>query len=307
LTKKYPSYLNLSEEEFDDRVQKGYKVMHYCCICPHNCKVNRIAGQTGKCKSTIQLLVSSHCVHPGEEPPISGEKGSGTIFFTNCTLRCVFCQNYPISQLGNGNKNSIKELAKMMINLQKQHCHNINLVTPTHFVPQIIAAIKEAKINGLNIPIVYNSSGYESLETLQLLDGIVDIYLPDAKYFDNKKAQQYSGATNYFQAMTRTLREMYRQVGNLKLDQDGIAIKGLIIRHLVLPDNIAGTEDILKWISKNISRKIYISLMAQYFPAYQSVDYPELYRRITQKEYQEAIKYLHNYDLCNGWIQQYNE
>ncbi len=302
--KKYPSYLNISEIQFQKRIKDAYRILQSCRICPHSCGVNRIAGQKGLCRSTAQVRVSSYNAHFGEEPPISGVNGSGTIFFTNCTLRCVYCQNYPISQLGNGNPISISRLSKMMLELQKRGCHNINLVTPTHFVPQIIAAIGQSRKRGLSIPIVYNSSGYESVTTLKLLQGIIDIYLPDAKYADNDIAQKYSGAKNYFLVLKDALQEMYRQVGDLKIDQNGVALSGLIIRHLVLPNNLAGTDQILPWIAQNISRGTYISLMAQYFPTFKAMNYPELSRRISSKEYQKAKVIFEQCGLQNGWQQE---
>ena len=302
--KRYPSYLNISEEQFQKRIKDAEQILESCQICPHHCGVNRIAGEKGLCRSTAQVMVSSHNTHFGEEPPISGVHGSGTIFFTNCTLRCVFCQNYPISQLGNGNPVSISQLSEMMLDLQKRGCHNINLVTPTHFVPQIIAATGQASKGGLSVPIVYNTGGYESLATLKLLDGIVDIYMPDAKYTDNAIAQKYSGAKNYFPVLKDALREMHRQVGDLKVDRAGVAVSGMLIRHLVLPDNIAGTDQILPWIAQNISQKTYISLMSQYFPAYRAVEYPSLSRSINRKEYHKARNILEQCGFENGWLQQ---
>lgn len=302
---KYPSYLNLSEIEFRKRIKQAYLYLQSCRVCPHHCGINRIAGQKGICRSTAQLKISSYNAHFGEEPPISGIYGSGTIFFTNCTLRCVYCQNYPISQLGNGNTVTVSQLSKIMLELQRKKCHNINLVTPTHFVPQIIAAVRQSRKEGLNIPLVYNTSGYESLEILQLLEGIIDIYLPDSKYADSIVAEKYSRAEKYFLVMKESLMEMHRQVGDLQLDRNGIAVSGLLIRHLVLPQNLSGTTQVLKWIAENISRKTYISLMAQYFPAFQALQYPPLSRRITQNEYKIAKAYFERCGLKNGWLQQY--
>jgi len=304
--KQYPSYLNLSEVQFRDRIKQAYHCLQSCRLCPHHCGVNRIAGQKGFCRSTVQMQISSFNAHFGEEPPISGTKGSGTIFFTNCTLRCLYCQNYPISQLGNGNPVSISDLSGMMLDLQKQKCHNINLVTPTHFVPQIIEAVRESRSSGLHIPLVYNTCGYESLVTLQLLDGIIDIYLPDSKYVDNLIAEKYSRAENYFSVMKEALEEMYRQVGDLKIDKEGIAVSGLLVRHLVLPHNLAGTDKVLKWIAGKLSKETYISLMAQYFPAFQASDYPELSRRINHGEYRKARDAFERCGLKNGWIQEHS-
>ena len=304
--KKYPSYLNLSENEFQKRINQAYKFLESCKLCPHCCKVNRIAGQKGICRSTAELKISSFNAHFGEEPPISGVYGSGTIFFTNCTLRCIYCQNYPISQLSNGNTISVSDLSSIMLTLQKQRCHNINLVTPTHFVPQILKAVAQARTSGLKIPLVYNTSGYESSETLKLLDGIIDIYLPDAKYAEDDIAEKYSKAEKYSLVNKDALREMYRQVGNLRMSKSGIAVSGLIIRHLVLPQNLSGTDKILTWVAENISKKTYISLMAQYFPAFQASEYPALSSRISKDEYKRARKYFDNSGLVNGWFQQYN-
>lgn len=302
--KKYPSYLNIGEREFEKRVKDAEKILESCRLCPYQCGVNRISGEMGLCRSTAQLKISSSNAHFGEEPPISGTRGSGTIFFTSCTLRCVFCQNYPISQLNNGNFTTISQLSGMMLDLQKRGCHNINLVTPTHFVPQIMKAIWEARRNGFSIPIVYNCSGYESVAALKLLDGIIDIYLPDSKYADNAIARKYSKAINYFDVLKSVLKEMHRQVGDLKIDENGIAVSGLIIRHLVLPNNLSGTDQILPWIAENISRDTYISLMSQYFPAFQAMNYPQLARNITRKEYQNAKNIFHYSGLVNGWLQQ---
>ena len=304
--KKYPSYLNLSENEFQKRINQAYKFLESCKLCPHCCKVNRIAGQKGICRSTAELKISSFNAHFGEEPPISGVYGSGTIFFTNCTLRCIYCQNYPISQLSNGNTISVSDLSSIMLTLQKQRCHNINLVTPTHFVPQILKAVAQSRTSGLKIPLVYNTSGYESSETLKLLDGIIDIYLPDAKYAEDDVAEKYSKAEKYSLVNKDALREMYRQVGNLRMSKSGIAVSGLIIRHLVLPQNLSGTDKILTWVAENISKKTYISLMAQYFPAFQASEYPALSSRISKDEYKRARKYFDNSGLVNGWFQQDN-
>ena len=301
---KYPSYLNLEENELDKRIEKSYKLLSPCQVCPQNCGVNRLEGEKGFCHSGKEIIISSYNVHFGEEPPLVGNFGSGTIFFTNCNLRCVYCQNYPISQLGNGNKVSLSELAKIMLALQKRKCHNINLVTPTHFVPQILKSLKIAIKMGLRIPIVYNTSGYESVRTLKLLDGIVDIYLPDARYADNETARKYSSAPNYFEIMKKALKEMHRQVGDLVMEKIGIAHSGLIVRHLVLPEDLSGTKKIMHFIAKEISPHIYISLMAQYFPAYNAKQFPALSRRINKEEYKEALQAFKEENLENGWFQE---
>ncbi len=285
---KYPTYLNIKEEEFDRQIEKAYKLLSSCEVCPHKCRVNRLKGEQGICRSGEEVMISSYNTHFGEEPPLVGNFGSGTIFFTNCNLKCVYCQNYPISQLGNGNKMSLLGLAKIMLALQKRKCHNINLVTPTHFVPQILKSLKLAIKMGLHIPIVYNTSGYDSVNTLKLLDSVVDIYLPDARYADNEIARKYSSAPNYFKIMKKSLKEMYRQVGDLAVDKTGVARSGLIVRHLVLPGGLSGTKKIMHFIAREISPHTYISLMAQYFPAYQAGQFPPLSRKINKEEYRKA-------------------
>jgi putative pyruvate formate lyase activating enzyme len=300
---KYPRYLNIKEEEFDRRIGKAYKLLSSCEVCPHKCGVNRLEGERGFCRSGEVVIVSSYNTHFGEESPLVGNFGSGTIFFTNCNLKCVYCQNYPISQLGNGNKVTLQELAKIMLALQKRKCHNINLVTPSHFVPQILKSLKLAIKMGLCIPIVYNTSGYDSVNTLKLFDSVVDIYLPDARYADNEIARKYSSAPDYFEIMKKALKEMHRQVGDLALDETGVARSGLIIRHLVLPEGLSGTKKIMRFIAREISPHTYISLMAQYFPAYQASQFPPLSRRIDKEEYREALQAFKEEGLENGWFQ----
>ncbi|MBU4349088.1 radical SAM protein [bacterium] len=300
---KYPRYLNIKEKEFDRRIEKAYKLLSPCEVCPRKCGVNRLEGERGFCRSSEEVIVSSYNAHFGEEPPLVGNFGSGTIFFTNCNLKCVYCQNYPISQLRNGNKVNLSELAKIMLALQKRKCHNINLVTPTHFVPQILKSLKLAVKMGLHIPIVYNTSGYEEVKTLKLLAGIVDIYLPDARYADNEIALKYSSAPGYFEIMKKALKEMHQQVGDLALDKTGIAHSGLIVRHLVLPEGLSGTKKIMHFIAREISPHTYISLMAQYFPAYQAGQFPPLYRKINKEEYRKASQAFKEEGLENGWFQ----
>ena len=300
---KYPRYLNIKEEEFDRRIEKAYKLLSPCEVCPRKCGVKRLEGEQGFCRSDKEVIVSSYNAHFGEEPPLSGNFGSGTIFFTNCNLKCVYCQNYPISQLGNGNKVNLSELAKIMLALQKRKCHNINLVTPTHFVPQILKSLKSAIKMGLHVPIVYNTSGYDSVNTLKLLDGVVDIYLPDARYADNEIARKYSSAPDYFEIMKKALKEMHRQVGDLVTDKIGVARSGLIVRHLVLPEGLSGTRKIMHFIAREISPHTYISLMAQYFPAYQAGQFPLLSGRINREEYREALQAFKEEGLENGWFQ----
>ncbi len=261
-------------------------------------------GEKGFCKSDIHLKIASYNLHFGEEPPLSGHRGSGTIFFSNCNLQCRYCQNYSISQLGVGEFYTLEQLARMMLRLQEQGAHNINLVTPNHFVPQICAAIFRAKGRGLKIPIVYNTSGYDALSWLRMLDGIIDIYLVDMRYSDKTFSQRYSAAGDYVEVNRAALKEMYRQVGNLLL-KNGIAQQGIIVRHLVLPENVSGTEDIFRFLSEKISKETYISLMDQYFPCFKVLKDKLLSRRITQEEYDHARKLMDVFGLHRGWIQEH--
>lgn len=278
-----------------------------CEICPHNCKVNRLEGKIGRCKATDKVKIALASVHNFEEPCISGTNGSGTVFFSNCNLKCVFCQNYKISQQGLGREISIEELADIFIEQQNKKVENINLVTPTMYIYHIIEAIKIARKKGLNIPIVYNTNGYENVETIKKLNGYIDIYLPDLKYYDNDLAFKYSGVKNYFENATEAIKEMYNQVGTPVLDENGIMKKGVIIRHLVLPNNLQNSKDVLKWINDNIDNKVFVSVMAQYFPTHRAKDFPELNRKLTKEEYEEIEDYLYSLDLDNGYIQELGE
>jgi len=284
-------------------IKEAYGLLKTCHVCPRKCGVNRLKGQIGICGMGFHPVVSSDNLHHGEEPPISGVRGSGTIFLTGCNLGCVFCQNYPISHILHGRKVKIPQLASMMLRLQKAGAHNINFVTPTHFAPQIMGALHIALNQGLKIPLVYNCGGYESLEILRLWEGIIDIYMPDMKYSDPKMAEKYALAPDYPGINKIAIREMYRQVGTLQLNEEGIAKSGLLIRHLVLPENIAGSRDILRFISEKISKKTYISLMSQYFPAHKAMEMPPLHRPLKTSEYEEAKSYLDYYGLHRGWIQ----
>ncbi|MBU4488736.1 MAG: 4Fe-4S cluster-binding domain-containing protein [Candidatus Omnitrophica bacterium] len=281
------------------------RLLKNCAACPRKCGVNRLKNELGFCKAGKVAEVYSAHLHLGEEPPISGQNGSGTIFFAHCNLRCVYCQNYQLSQIENGKPFETEDLAGLMLSLQKEKAHNINLVTPTHYAPQIREAILLAHKGGLNIPIVYNTSGYEGISTLQLLDGIVDVYLADMRYGDNKYALQYSTAPDYVEVNQAAVKEMHRQAGDLKLADNGIAVRGLIIRHLILPHNISGTEEVLKFISRSLGEKTYISFMSQYYPAYNAFKHSGLSRRINKKEYDEALKLLDKYGLHKGWVQEY--
>ncbi len=286
------------------RVREAYQRLSACDLCPHECGVNRIKGELGVCSAGLKPKIASANVHYGEEPPISGTKGSGTVFMSGCSLKCVFCQNYPISQFCNGEAVSTKELASRMLKLQRQGVHNINFVTPTHFIAQILAALWIAIPQGFKLPIVWNSSGYEKIDVLQLLDGIVSIYLPDMKYSDDSIAIQLSSAPGYSSTNHTAVREMLRQVGHLSLDENGIAASGLIIRHLVLPEGKAGTGETLKWIAENLGRETHIALMNQYFPAHLAHHSTGMHRKVTEEEYDQAVEILQICDLDNGWVQE---
>ena len=306
-TPKTPSYLTLLHSgELSRRVEQARERLRHCMLCPRACGVDRLAGEVGYCRSGSAAKVASYNVHMWEEPPISGVGGSGTIFFSNCTARCLFCQNYPISQLGGGKEVSDQRLAEMMLWLQTHGCHNINLVTPTHFVPQIIHAAQRAAESGLRIPLVYNTSGYDRVETLALLDGIIDIYLPDAKYADDRVAREISGFAGYVAANRAALQEMRRQVGSaLVMDSRGLAQRGMVIRHLVLPDDLSQTRAVLSWIAHELGAETYVSLMAQFFPAYRANERPPLDRRLSRAEYRDALAALSELGLENGWRQHY--
>lgn len=261
----------------------------------------------GKCRANSKVKIALVSLHEFEEPCISGTKGSGTIFFSNCNLNCKYCQNYKISQEGLGKEITIEELAQIFLQQQKNKAHNINLVTPTIYAYHIIEALKIAKENGLNIPIIYNSNGYESIETLKLLEGYIDVYLPDFKYYNNDLGKQYSNINNYFEVTNKAIKEMERQVAPPILDDKGIIKKGLIIRHLILPNQIENTKNILKWIKENINKNVYISLMAQYFPTYKAKNDKQLNRKVSKEEYKEIEDYLYKLDFKNGYIQELGE
>ena len=286
------------------RIRDGYRRLAACDLCPHRCGVNRIRGEQGTCRSALLPRIASANLHRGEEPPISGNKGSGTIFFSGCTLRCVFCQNFPISQQDSGESISTAELARRMLHLQQRGAHNINLVTPTHWAPQFLAALWLAIPQGMDLPIVWNSSGYESLDALQLLDGVISVYLPDMKYSDDAQAVALSAAPDHGQNNRRAVMEMLRQVGHLQLDDSGIARQGLIIRHLVLPEGRAGSDKTLPWIAEHLGVETHIALMSQYFPAHNAASMGSISRPLTAAEYDTAIEALEAAGLENGWIQE---
>jgi putative pyruvate formate lyase activating enzyme len=301
-------YLDLYQSgELLQRVREAYRRLAACDLCPHDCGVNRITGEPGVCGAGLLPRIASANVHRGEEPPISGSRGSGTIFLTGCSLKCRFCQNFPISQLGNGEELTTAALAGRMLKLQRQGVHNINFVTPTHYLPQILAALWLAIPQGFRLPIVWNSSGYEKVDALMLLDGVVDIYLPDMKYSADEPASAISGAPGYTEINRRAVGEMLRQVGHLQVDGDDIAVKGLIIRHLVLPHDNAGSRSTLRWIAEHLGAETHVALMSQYFPAHLAGKTPGIDRTLTSEEYDAAVKALVDAGLDNGWVQELDE
>ena len=269
--------------------------------------INRISGEKGWCKCNNKIKIALASIHYYEEPCISGKNGSGTVFFSNCNLNCIYCQNYEISQLGKGKEITIEHLAQIFINQQAKGVNNINLVTPTMYAFQIKEALKIAKNNGLTIPVIYNTNGYESIETLKQLEGYIDIYLPDLKYYSNELSKKYSKVDNYFEIATKAIQEMDRQVGKPIFNEQGIIQKGLIIRHLILPNHIQNTKHILKWVKENMPQETYISVMAQYFPTFKAKQEKLLNRKITKKEYREIENYLYTLDIENGYIQELGE
>jgi putative pyruvate formate lyase activating enzyme len=303
-----PAYLKLYRTgELEERAEKLWAIMERCQLCPRRCGVNRLEGESGFCGAPgATLVVASFHPHFGEERPLVGEGGSGTIFLTHCNLRCVFCQNWTISQLGKGAECTVKELAAMMLKLQGIGCHNINLVTPTHYSAPILKALELAAEAGLRVPIVYNTSGWERLEILKVLDGIVDIYLPDFKYWDSDMSAKYSsGAESYPELTKQALLEMHRQVGVAIPAQHGIMQRGLMIRHLVMPNDTSGSEQIIEWIAENLPKDTYVNIMAQYSPLHKAFDYPELSRRITNEEYAKVVKRAQEAGLTNLDVQGY--
>ena len=278
-------------------------ILSCCTLCPRECKVNRLKGETGLCMMTDKIKVARIAPHYFEEPPISGDKGSGAIFFSGCNLKCIFCQNYNISTNNFGKEISENKLASKMINLQKEGVHNINLVTPTHFIPQIKNSIKQAKKMGLSIPIVYNTSSYEKVDSLKMLDGLIDIYLPDLKYHDDMLAMRYSKAPNYFNIAIDAIEEMYRQVGPVVLDENGIMKKGIIVRHLLLPGHIDDSKKILEYLHLIYGNNIFISIMNQYTPLEQVKNIDELNKTVTEDEYNELIEYAISIGIDNAFVQ----
>ena len=296
-----PAYLTLAESgELKTRVAAAWRQMEDCDLCARYCHVNRIETIKGAvCRTGKHAVVHSHGPHHGEEDPLRGRLGSGTIFFSWCNLRCVYCQNWDISQKGLGHEVEPADLADMMLGLQALGCHNINFVTPSHVVAQIISAVEIAASNGLRLPLVYNTGGYDSLEALHLLDGIIDIYMPDMKYDDSDNAHSYSHVRNYAEANRAAVKEMHRQVGGLKIDERGIAQRGLMIRHLVMPNRVAGTESFVRWVAENLPKSTYVNIMHQYQVAFKAFEYPEIWRSITAEEYIEAMAWAEKYGLTN--------
>jgi len=301
----YPSYLeSYNKRKLDKAIEEGFLRLKSCSMCPRKCKINRLENKSGFCKTGLKPKVCSFLQHHGEEPPISGSRGSGTIFFSYCNMNCVYCQNYEFSQTGNGREVDFEELAQMMLELQKMGSHNINLVTPTHVMPQILKSLKIAVSRGLNLPIVYNTGGYELPEMIKLLEGIVDVYLADMRYGTSDMSLKYSNAPDYPKYNQDAVKEMHRQVGVAGFDEEGIIKRGLVIRHLVLPNGISGTDKIMEFIAGDISVDSYISLMSQYIPYYKASGFKEISRRITIQEYEDAKKSMQKCGLYNGWIQE---
>jgi len=280
----------MAQGQLEERVAEAREMLEECRLCGRQCGVNRLESTKGAvCRTGRKALVSSFNAHFGEEDPLVGDHGSGTIFFTNCNLKCQYCQNYDISQLGEGREVDAEELAAMMLHLQGRGCHNVNFVSPTHVIPQILKALLIAAQRGLRVPLVHNTGGYDSLEALRLLDGVVDIYMPDMKYADPEAGLKYSKVKKYPEVNQAAVREMHRQVGDLVLDENGVALRGLLVRHLVLPNGLAGTREIVKFLAEEISPETYINIMAQYRPMHKAGEYPEIDRRPSPDELQDAL------------------
>jgi putative pyruvate formate lyase activating enzyme len=297
-----PAYLHLYEKgQLGSRIEALEAMLTACTLCPRRCRVNRLDGEKGYCRAGRDLSVSSVFPHHGEEPPLVGRHGSGTIFLAHCNLRCVFCQNYEISHLGSGERATTGQMARYMIRLQEIGCHNINFVTPTHFAPQIMAALPEAIESGLRVPLVYNCGGYESIDVIRLLDGMVDIYMPDVKFFSSDVAERLCNAPDYPQVIKSVLKEMHRQVGDLVMDSRGIAERGLLIRHLVMPQGLAGTEEVMRFIAEELSPQSYVNIMAQYRPVYKAVEFQDVNRGITPSEFYEAVEIARRRGIHRGF------
>jgi putative pyruvate formate lyase activating enzyme len=284
------AYLNLNEKgELDKRIEELTRILESCELCPRKCRINRLKGEKGYCRSGRDLLVSSYSPHFGEERPLVGFNGSGTIFLGGCNLLCLYCQNYETSHLMEGAVIGEGKFAELMLDLQDRGCHNINFVTPTHFSPQIVKSIKIASEKGLRLPIVWNCGGYENVEVIKLLNGIVDIYMPDIKYGNNESAKKYSNVPDYFERCKEAVKEMHGQVGDLICDEDGIGLRGLLVRHLVLPEDLSGSEEVLKFL-RGLSRDTYLNIMDQYRPEGRAYECKELGRHITGEEFNKAVE-----------------
>ncbi len=303
-----PAYLKLFHSgELKRRAEALKARLYNCDICPRRCRVDRYENNNGFCRSGCLARISSYCAHHGEEPALSGSRGSGTIFFSNCNLRCLYCQNFQISQEPDPTAHNIESmgLADVMLRLQEElDCHNINLVSPTHFVPQIIEALQYATARGLRLPLVFNTNGFDDLGTLSMLDGVVDIYLPDIKYASDEQASRFSQGKDYVKYNRAAIAEMFRQVGNLATDTSGVAQRGLIVRHLILPNDIAGSAESLEWLAKTVSPDVAVSIMSQYHPCYKAASEPLLARRISREEYGRVVKKAGELRLENGWLQE---
>ena len=296
-----PGYLKLEREgELAKREQALWEILASCEVCARGCGANRLGGETGVCSTRARIKVYSAGPHFGEEPELVGSGGSGTVFFSNCNLLCCFCQNWEINHRGDGQRTSDRELADMMMALQRRGCHNINFVTPSHVVPQIVKAVRIAAAKGLRLPLVFNTGGYDNVEVIKLLDGIVDIYLPDFKYQDGELAAKYSsGVSDYPGIAAAVIKEMHRQVGDLETDSRGIATRGLIIRHLVMPNNVGGTDRLVRWIAEELGKDTYLNLMAQYRPEHKAFDHPAIARRLTREEWKQAVAWAIGAGLTN--------
>ncbi len=295
--------MSLKPEQELHQIKKLYELLSPCFLCPLNCGARRLEGERGICNASQRVKISSYTLYKGEEPPLSGVNGSGAIFFSHCNLKCVYCQNFNFSQYGKGYFVSVRELSNIMLDLQSKRAANINLITATHYLPQVTAAIKIARDKGLAIPIVYNTSGYESVRVLRLLNGFVDVYLTDFRYAFNEHAVKYSSAPFYKEIAKEALIEMYKQVGNLKIGKDGTAVKGLIIRLLLFPNRLKELEKILEIISECVGNRVHISLMSQYVPVHRAKEYPEISRKVTKEEFLRASHLLRKFGFTNGWLQ----
>jgi putative pyruvate formate lyase activating enzyme len=303
-----PGYLRMLEKgELTARIEELQKLLEECRLCGRRCGVNRLAGERGYCGAGKSLEVASSCIHAGEEPVLTGERGVGNIFLGRCNMKCVFCQNHTISQPDNKAVSaweiSTTALAEKLLSFQKQGCPTAGFVSPTHFAPQIFEAISQAAENGFSLPVIYNTNGYDSMELLSLLDGLVDIYLPDFKYWNSEYGKKFSDTPDYPETAMNSIREMFRQVGTLKTDTEGTAVKGLIVRLLVLPGDISGTQDVLRFIAEELGTGVFVSLMSQYYPAHNSLKYPPLSRKLNPEEYSRAVNALEELGFENGWVQ----